>query len=229
MNMALLDNAHWLILPNNPKKQIWDVFIMILLIYTAIFVPIKVSFDALNSTGMFVFDLFVDIFFLTDVVVSFFSIVEDERGNYITSRSQIASRYCKGWFFIDFFTSIPFQIAEKVSEGNETAVGGNTKILRLLRIPRLYKLVKIARLFKLFKLFNTKKVAKVIKMINFSGITIKVLQIMGVVFFINHLIACLWFGVARITEFPDDCWVILGGVEENSVRLNYLISFYWSF
>jgi len=52
---------------------------------------------------------------------------------------------------------------------------------------------------------------------------------MGVVFFINHLIACLWYGVARATDFPEDCWVILGGVEENSVRLNYLISFYWSF
>ena len=58
---------------------------------------------------------------------------------------------------------------------------------------------------------------------------IKLFQIMGVVFFINHLIACLWYGVARVTDFPEDCWVILGGVEENTVRLNYLISFYWSF
>ena len=66
-------------------------------------------------------------------------------------------------------------------------------------------------------------------MLNISGIMIKLLQIMGVVFFINHLIACLWYGVARVTYFPEDCWVILGGVEENSVRLNYLISFYWSF
>lgn len=148
---------------------------MVLLVYTAIFVPIKVGFDALNSNGMFVFDLFVDIFFLADVVINFFAIVEDERGNYITSRSKIAKRYCKGWFFIDFFTSIPFQIAEKVSEGRDSTVGGNTKILRLLRIPRLYKLVKIFRLFKLFKLFNTKKLEKVIKMINLSGIMIKVL------------------------------------------------------
>ena len=81
---------------------------MLLLVYTAIFVPIKVAFDALNSTPMFVFDLFVDAFFLTDVVLNFFSIIEDERGNYITKRSQIAINYCKGWFLIDFFTSIPF-------------------------------------------------------------------------------------------------------------------------
>lgn len=70
---------------------------------------------------------------------------------------------------------------------------------------------------------------KVVKILNFGGISIKIMQIMGVVFFINHLVACLWYGVARITDFPDDCWVILGEFKQNSVSLNYLISFYWSF
>lgn len=57
---------------------------MILLIYTAIFVPIKVAFIENSSNAMFVFDLMVDILFLSDIIVTFFSVAEDDRGNYIT-------------------------------------------------------------------------------------------------------------------------------------------------
>jgi hypothetical protein len=87
----------------------------------------------------------------------------------------------------------------------------------------------VVRLLKLVKLTNASKMKGVFKILNMSGIPVKLLQIMGVVFFINHLVACLWYGVARVTNFPDDCWVIRGGFEENSVRMNYLISYYWSF
>ena len=108
INAAKLKDAQGLILPSNMYKQGWDIFIMVLLMYTAIFVPIKVAFVTNSSNAMFVFDLLVDLFFLADIVFTFFSVAEDERGKFITKKSDIAIKYLKGWFFIDFFTSIPF-------------------------------------------------------------------------------------------------------------------------
>jgi hypothetical protein len=116
-----------------------------------------------------------------------------------------------------------------MGDKDDVALGSNTKILRLLRIPRIYRLMKVVRLLKLVKLTNTGKFGTIFKNLNLSNLTIKVMQIMGVVFYVNHLTACIWYGVARVTEFPSDSWVVLKGAEDNSIRFNYLISFYWSF
>jgi hypothetical protein len=59
---------------------------MLLLVYTAIFVPIKVAFVEETSDSLFIFELIVDVLFLADIVVTFFSVIKDERGNFITER-----------------------------------------------------------------------------------------------------------------------------------------------
>ena len=84
------------------------MYIMGLLLYTAIYVPVKVAFFDETSDFMFAFDLIVDFSFLTDIALTFFTSVEDTNGKMIYDRGEIASRYCKGWFWIDLFTSIPF-------------------------------------------------------------------------------------------------------------------------
>lgn len=122
------------------------------------YVPFKVCFIDDSSDFQFAFDLFVDFCFMTDIVVNFFSVIEDETGSLITNRTSIARRYIKGWFFIDLFTSLPFQVLEKIDFGVEeedlALSTGNQKVLRLARIPRLYRLLRIFRLFKLLRIFN---------------------------------------------------------------------------
>ena len=95
-------------MPTNPKKQAWDIVVMILLVYTATWVPIKVCFIDESTDFDFWLDSFIDLLFFIDIVVTFFTIVEDEYGQLETKRSVIAMTYIKGWFFIDLFTTIPF-------------------------------------------------------------------------------------------------------------------------
>jgi hypothetical protein len=68
----------------------WDFLVMLLLIYTALFVPFKVCFIESTSDVMFIFDLVVDFLFLSDIVLTFKTAVEDDEGIYITHRSIIA-------------------------------------------------------------------------------------------------------------------------------------------
>ena len=105
-----------MIYPSNTAKQVWDMVVMLLLIYTAIFVPIKVCFLESSSDVQFIIDLVVDFLFLTDIVLTFNTALEDQQGIYIVKRAKIAKAYCLGWFFIDFFTSIPSDAFEKLQE-----------------------------------------------------------------------------------------------------------------
>ena len=69
-----------MILPSNKKKQIWDVLVMFLLIYTATYVPYKVCFVDSNTDFEFWLDTLIDALFFIDIIVTFFTAVEDQYG-----------------------------------------------------------------------------------------------------------------------------------------------------
>ena len=87
---------------------------MFLLLYTAIFVPFKVCFEDETSDEQFIFDLWVDFCFFIDIILTFFTATEGARGVLEVHKPTIAKNYIKGWFFIDLFTTIPFQVLEKL-------------------------------------------------------------------------------------------------------------------
>jgi len=61
------------ILPHGWFRSHWDLFIAALLLYVGIFVPYRISFLGNLSGPMDKFELFVDISFLTDMVLNFFT------------------------------------------------------------------------------------------------------------------------------------------------------------
>jgi hypothetical protein len=135
------------IFPTNKYKQWWDLLIIILLLYTAIYIPFKVSFIEESKTLVFIFELLVDILFLTDVVLTFFTAVYDKK-ELIIDKKQIMKKYIGGWFMIDIATSIPTQLIE-IAFANTDGIAGNGKILRLFRIPRIFKLLRLTKIMKL--------------------------------------------------------------------------------
>jgi hypothetical protein len=55
---------------------------------------------------MAVVELVVDFFFLTDVVVNFFTGFHETAGLYVSSKRRIAIRYLKGWLVLDIVSSV---------------------------------------------------------------------------------------------------------------------------
>lgn len=82
--------------------------IIVLLLYTAFYVPYKVCFQDETSDAQFIFDLFVDFCFLSDIIVNFLTAYEGSNGLLISDKAMIANNYLRTWFFLDLFTSIPF-------------------------------------------------------------------------------------------------------------------------
>jgi hypothetical protein len=79
-----------------------------LLIYTAIFVPYKSCFLDSSNDYLYYLDMLIDVMFLIDIIVTFFSVTKMSDGQYITNRATIAKDYILGWFFIDVVTTFPF-------------------------------------------------------------------------------------------------------------------------
>jgi hypothetical protein len=123
INLEKKRKAKGVILPTNKLKQWWDFLIIVLLLYTAIYIPIKVSFIEDSSTSVFVFELIVDILFLTDVVLTFFTAFY-KKHELIIDKTQIMKNYMSGWFLIDFTTSIPTQLIE-ITFASSDGLSGN--------------------------------------------------------------------------------------------------------
>jgi hyperpolarization activated cyclic nucleotide-gated potassium channel 2 len=57
---------------------------------------------------------------------------------------------------------------------------------------------------------------------------IKGLVLLGKILFINHLIACFWYFLARLSNFDENTWVTRKDLLQTSVYTKYIASFEWS-
>lgn len=99
-------------MPDSKFKQYWNLFITVLLIFTAVYVPFKTAFVDDTSTGILIMETFVDCAFIIDLFTQFFSAYENKNVGVETRWSRIVCNYLKGWFIIDIMSSIPIQLLE---------------------------------------------------------------------------------------------------------------------
>ena len=65
----------------------------------------------------FIFYTICDTFFLIDLILTFFTSVNDEKKVYeITDKKVIAKKYLKGWFWVDLISILPFDIMLRNNE-----------------------------------------------------------------------------------------------------------------
>lgn len=89
--------------------KIWNTVIMLLLVYTATFLPLRTAFFDDDPAGLFEFELMIDILFMIDVFVNFVSSYTDKNTGFIEVKfNKIAKKYILSWFFLDLSACIPF-------------------------------------------------------------------------------------------------------------------------
>jgi len=210
----------WGIDPENMWKQIWDIVMMAIIIYSVIAVPYRLGFDQEAEGVWGVIELIFDFFFAVDVVLCFFTAFEDEKLTLVWDAKLIAMSYLKGWFFIDTFSTIPFARIVKTIQpaGTDDQSASVTKLLRALR---LIKLVRLLRLFKLDDLFEA--LAEMLQ------IPARYLQLTSLAFmqtFTAHMLACAWFG---ISDGTPESWVYHYNMHDRSPQDQYAYALYWAY
>jgi len=122
--------------------------------------------------------------------------------------------YLLGWFSLDLVAVMPVQLIEGMFE---TGDAENLKLARLARLPRLYRLIRILRMIKMLRIFSKSGQFKEwINTLNFSVGIIRMLNTLGLMFFLVHLMACFWFMAASLEDNIYDTWVGGRGVVDSS-------------
>ncbi len=97
----------FILMPNSKFKIFWNLVIIALLLYTALYVPYKIAF--LDDTGifMFYFELCVDFLFICDIFVNFISAYELSDNLIEVRIGYIFLSYGRSWFLLDLGASVP--------------------------------------------------------------------------------------------------------------------------
>ncbi|KAJ3608460.1 hypothetical protein NHX12_025507 [Muraenolepis orangiensis] len=194
--LQLPETTWWILLHYSPFKAFWDWIILLLVLYTAVFTPYSAAFlldehrdracgytcDPLNMV-----DILVDILFIVDIVINFRTSYVSQSDEVVTEPGRVAKHYITGWFPIDLFAAIPFDLLVFRSGSDEMAT-----LIGLLKTARLLRLVRVAR-----------------KLDRYSEYGAAVLFLLMCTFvLIAHWLACIWYAIGFVERpYTETGWL----------------------
>ena len=198
---------------NSRFRAMWDVVILILIFVSCTLIPFQAAFrhSVLGFSSCIIY--LIDIFFLLGIFLNFFTSYRC-RGLEITDKKKTAAHYLKTLFIFDLLASLPIDALFLVSGNTEVA---NIPIVLILR---LFRLLRIIRLYVIFRRWESHS------WINPGYL--RIMKFTGTMLLLIHWIACAWFVIAWIDQFPEDCWVVKAGIIDSSTCTQYIRSLYWT-
>lgn len=161
---------------------------------TGITIPLSAAFDA----NIFALDLIVNIVFVIDVILGFFSGYLKKDGTCERRVFPILFNYFRTWFFPDLITTIPYDYMF------------GEKGISFLKFIKFLKLIKFIRLLK-----YTKKIKELITRYNISTITLRLGVEAVLVIYLTHTAACLYYFACSIDDNMDpECWVMQLNIQD---------------
>lgn len=95
---------HLIISPDSSGKLIWDFLCMLLIFYEILSIPFKISFDMEISPEL---GIFIDAAFCFDILLNFNTAIY-RNGEIVHDHKLIAKTYLMLWFWIDLFSTFPY-------------------------------------------------------------------------------------------------------------------------
>ena len=182
--------------PDSMVRNYWAYFLVILLIYTIVMVPLTLSvIEIKDSDKYFYLDQTVNVFFALDILVNMRTAIDEERDGC----REILVNYASSWLTFDLIAIFPFDL---LMEDNKFGLTLLTKVPRFMRLARVFKLLRIGgniRRNKWYKRFS--------ELVNFSPAAIKLIQFFLTMLVIIHITGCLWLFIAKMDDYGPSTWV----------------------
>ncbi|XP_012842221.1 PREDICTED: potassium channel KAT3 [Erythranthe guttata] len=201
--------------PFNPRYRAWQVFLIVLVIYSAWISPFEFAFLSYKQDALFVIDNIVNSFFAIDIVLTFFVAYLDSQSYLlIDDPRKIALRYISTWFVFDVCSTVPFQSLSILFTDHNGGLG-----FKLLSMLRLWRLRRVSSLF-----------ARLEKDIRFNYFWTRCTKLVSVTLFAVHSAGCFNYMIAD--RYPDPLRTWIGAVYPNFKQMSlwdrYVTSMYWS-
>lgn len=166
----------------NPYRKMWDLFTVCLSVINVTLIPFTMSFGKFADNHQLInaIEEIIDLMFLIDILVMFFTTTTNKHGHRIDTLQGIAKNYIsKSRFYFD-----------------------------VLALLGTYPFVALWRNFKYFQLFKILRVFRMSELIAKSNVSMEMkaaLNLFKIVFYMMmylHILACLWF-VVVLSNSPE--------------------------
>lgn len=205
----------FVISPYDPRYRCWELFLIVLVIYSAWICPFELAFLRDMPSKLLLVENIVNSFFAIDIVLTFFVAYVDSKTHLLVDdRKRIAVRYLSSWFIFDVCSTAPFQpiILLFTHEGNDLSF----KILNMLRLWRLHR---VSTLF-----------ARLEKDIRFNYFWTRCSKLISVTLFAVHCAGCFNYMIADRYPYPESTWIgaVMPTFRSQSLWTRYVTALYWS-
>ncbi|KAL1816079.1 hypothetical protein ACET3Z_018653 [Daucus carota] len=204
---------NFIISPYDRRYRFWETFLVILVIYTAWVSPFELGFLHKARPPLSVLDNVVNGFFAIDIVLTFFVAYLDKNTYLlIDDRKLIAWKYASTWLAFDVISTIPSELALKISPSPLRTYG-------LFNMLRLWRLRRVSSLF-----------ARLEKDRNFNYFWVRCAKLICVTLFAVHSSACFYYLIAADYHDPSKTWIgaSITDFKNQSLWIRYVTSIYWS-
>jgi len=212
------------IMPSSGFRLAWDICGLILICYDLLMIPFNQSFQPQETITTQTIDWITLLFWTGDMLQGFF-LGYFADGQVITDNRMVLCNYLRTWFLVDVVVVVPEWIMVFL---NNLAAGELGDIGKLSKIARVARVLRLLRLLKMKKLMET--VMDNIES-EYAFIMFNLAHLLCFVMVLNHVIACLWYLVARLTQAEGhDNWVDHYKIQENNDDISFLYatSLHWS-
>lgn len=209
--------------PETPARILWDIFLMLVIVYQAISVPFRICFSVPVTGAWVSLEFTFTLVFILDIFVNF-NTGFYMKGELVMTRKLIVKNYLKFWFWLDLLASFPYYW---LSDGPFSDEPSDEN---LYRAPQVLRLIKLFRLLRLLRLAKLKRILMKIEdhiASNSLATLFVLLRLLSVVFFIAHWTACWWYfiGSQEMASHPVT-WVLDAQIENAATVDRYITALY---
>ncbi|KAG6949767.1 hypothetical protein JG688_00014492 [Phytophthora aleatoria] len=192
-------------------RQWWDFVLTASIAYVIVMTPIKVGFDVQSSGLNYALDVVVDVIYLIEMVLNFFTSYEDDAtGEEIKELDKIRRSYLQSWFLIDAVSSFPSSL-----------VGTTNGLLTLSKI------LKVARVAKISDSGLVRTVSGHIDR-SMNPSMLRMLKLTVIFLVSQHLIACTYYYISS-NQSIDTTWAPTHDIRNSdSLGQQYVDAFYFA-
>ncbi|KAL2480201.1 Potassium channel AKT1 [Abeliophyllum distichum] len=195
------------------RYRAWETFLVVLVVYTAWVSPFEFGFLQKPEGPLSITDNVVNGFFAIDIILTFFVAYLD-RTTYllVDNPKQIAWKYASSWLAFDVISTIPSELARKISPKPLQTYG-------LFNMLRLWRLRRVSALF-----------ARLEKDRNFNYFWVRCAKLICVTLFAVHCAGCFYYLLAARYHDPKKTWIgaAMGDFLQQSIWVRYVTAIYWS-
>ncbi|XP_016348184.1 potassium/sodium hyperpolarization-activated cyclic nucleotide-gated channel 2-like [Sinocyclocheilus anshuiensis] len=202
----------WIIHPYSDFRFFWDFVMLCLMMGNLIILPWGITFfEDQNTLPWITFNVASDTLFLADLVLNFRTgIMEGDNSQIILDPQVISRRYLRGWFLVDFISSIPvdyiFLVVDIEARLESAEVYRTARALRIVRFTKILSLLRLLRLSRLIRYIHQWE--EIFHMTyDLASAVVRIVNLIGMMLLLCHWDGCMQFMVPMLQDFPPNCWV----------------------